>query len=219
MAMFIMLLDFSGNGTGHLTRGWAWFILKISGVKIEIEGLEKLESGKSYAFISNHASLLDIPAVLYALPVQLRFLVKKELFKIPIFGQAMLMAGHIRINRQKLESAIASLKAASVRLKKRGWSVLVFAEGTRSLTGEVGKFKKGGILLAISMKIPIIPLSISGSRKLAPKGDAMIKSGMIKIVIGEPIITEGINISDRNALLKRTRDEVLKNMDREDAYL
>ncbi len=95
--------------------------------------------------------------------------------------------------------------------------MIVFAEGTRSLDGGVGRFKKGGIILAISMGIPIVPISITGSRELAPKGDMMIKRGTIRLKVGNSIATEGRNISDRNELLQETRSEVIKNMAYESA--
>ena len=217
LAVTLALVDFSGNLIGRIARVWGWSIFKLSGISIEIAGLDKLERGKSYVFVSNHASLLDIPAVVYSLPFQLRFLVKKELYKIPVFGLGLRMAGHIRIDRGNLESAVESLKKASVRLKKQKASVLVFAEGTRSLDGGIGRVKKGGLILALSMGIPIVPISISGSRELAPKGDLMIKRGTIRLAVGNPISTEGKEISARNELLEETRNEVIKNMVYENA--
>jgi len=147
----------------------------------------------------------------------LRFLAKKELFKIPLFGPALLSAGHIKIDRGNLESAVKSLKEAAIVLKKRGYSALVFAEGTRSLNGEVGRFKKGGVILALSMGIPIVPVSISGSASLAAKGVYLVKSGKIKMTIGKPISTEGKDISARHQLVSTIRDEVIKNLVEEDA--
>lgn len=217
LALLSVIMDRTGNLAGHISRVWGWGVLKVAGVKVEIRGLKNLERGESYAFVANHASLLDIPAVVATLPFQLRFLAKKELFKIPLFGQAILAAGHIRIDRQNLESAVDSLKQASVRLKKNHSSVLIFAEGTRSLNGEVGKFKKGGIILAMKMAIPIVPVSISGSRKLAPKGGKKMKSGKIIITVDRPISTGVYDVSKRNVLVKATRDIVVKNMVPEDA--
>lgn len=217
LALLSVIVDRTGNMAGYITKAWGWGILKVAGVKVEIRGIEHLERGESYAFVANHASLLDIPAAVATLPFQLRFLAKKELFKIPLFGQATLAAGHIKIDRQNLESAVESLKQASVRLKKNRSSVWIFAEGTRSLNGEIGKFKKGGIILAVKMEIPIVPVSISGSRKLAPKGGKKMKSGKIIITVDKPISTEGYDVSNRNALVKATRDIVVKNMVPEDA--
>lgn len=217
ISLIMMLFDRRGKSVQFLMNKWAWFFLKLSGVKIEVNGLENLTQGESYIFISNHASLLDIPAVCLGLPFQLRFLAKKELFKIPVFGQALLSAGHIRIDRGNLESAVSSLKEGAIVLKERGYSALVFAEGTRSLNGKVGKFKKGGVILALSMGIPIVPLSISGSASLAPKGDFMVKSGIIKMTVGKPISTKGKDISDRKSLVTTIRDAVIKNLVEEDA--
>jgi len=217
ISMIIMLFDRQGKSVQFIMSKWAWFLLKLAGVKIEVNGLENLTPGESYIFISNHASLLDIPTVCLGLPFQLRFLAKKELFKIPLFGPALLSAGHIKIDRGNLESAVKSLKEAAIVLKKRGYSALVFAEGTRSLNGEVGRFKKGGVILALSMGIPIIPVSISGSASLAAKGVYMVKSGKIKMTIGKPISTEGKDISARHQLVSVVRDEVIKNLVEEDA--
>ena len=217
ISLIMMLFDRRGKSVQFLMNKWAWFFLKLSGVKIEVNGLENLTQGESYIFISNHASLLDIPAVCLGLPFQLRFLAKKELFKIPVFGQALLSAGHIRIDRGNLESAVGSLKEGAIVLKERGYSALVFAEGTRSLNGKVGKFKKGGVILALSMGIPIVPLSISGSASLAPKGDFMVKSGIIKMTVGKPISTKGKDISDRKSLVTTIRDAVITNLVEEDA--
>ena len=217
ISMIIMLFDRQGKSVQFIMSKWAWFLLKLAGVKIEVNGLENITQGESYIFISNHASLLDIPTVCLGLPFQLRFLAKKELFKIPLFGPALLSAGHIKIDRGNLESAVKSLKEAAIVLKKRGYSALVFAEGTRSLNGEVGRFKKGGVILALSMGIPIVPVSISGSASLAAKGVYMVKSGKIKMTIGKPISTEGKDISARHQLVSIVRDEVIKNLVQEDA--
>ena len=217
ISMIIMLFDRQGKSVQFIMSKWAWFLLKLAGVKIEVNGLENLTPGESYIFISNHASLLDIPTVCLGLPFQLRFLAKKELFKIPLFGPALLSAGHIKIDRGNLESAVKSLKEAAIVLKKRGYSALVFAEGTRSLNGEVGRFKKGGVILALSMGIPIVPVSISGSASLAAKGVYLVKSGKIKMTIGKPISTEGKDVSARHQLVSTVRDEVIKNLVEEDA--
>lgn len=215
-AMLALILDGSGTVADFMIRLWARIILMLAGAKVELRGIENIEKNKSYAFVSNHASLLDIPTAMTTLSYKLRFLAKKELFNIPLFGRAMLAAGHIKIDRQNLESAVKSINEASIRLKENHSSVLIFAEGTRSLTGEVGKFKKGGFILAIRMGIPIVPITISGSRKLWPKG-GLIKSGKIIITIGKPISTDGYDKSNRNALVQATRDVVVNNLVAEDA--
>ena len=121
--------------------------------------------------------------------------------------------GYIPIDRSKGQEAL--IKAGSYL--KKGSIIIIYPEGTRSLDGKVGKFKKGGVILALSMGISIVPISISGSALLAPKGEYMIKSGKIKMMIGKPISTEGKDISDRQYLVTAIRDEVIKNMAEEDA--
>ena len=182
------VIDDSENRVHRLGRLWARIIIRTSGVKIEVQGLGHIPVGKPVVFACNHASQFDIPIVYEVLPVQFRFVVKKELFKIPLFGFAMHHAGYIPIDRSGGKAALRSLQEAAERVKK-GASIIIFPEGTRSPNGRLRPFKTGGILIAVRAGCPIVPVAISGSHNVLPKGSLRIRPGRIKVTIGPPVQT------------------------------
>ncbi|PXF56231.1 MAG: 1-acyl-sn-glycerol-3-phosphate acyltransferase [Deltaproteobacteria bacterium] len=184
------IVDDSGNWIHRLGRLWSRIIIRTSGVKTEIQGHGHIPKGKPVIFACNHASQLDIPIVHEALPVQFRFVVKKELFKIPLFGFALHHAGYIPIDRSGGKAALRSVQKAAERLKK-GTPIVIFPEGTRSPDGRLMPFKVGGILIAIKAGCPIVPVAISGSHKVLPKGSIRVRPGRIKVIIGLPVQTVG----------------------------
>lgn len=184
------IVDDSGNWIHRLGRLWARIIIRTSGVKIEIQGHGHIPAGKPVIFACNHASQLDIPIVHEALPVQFRFVVKKELFKIPLFGFALHHAGYIPIDRSGGKAALRSLQEAAERVKK-GTPIVIFPEGTRSPDGRLMPFKVGGILIAIKAGCPIVPVAISGSHNVLPKGSIRVRPGRIKVTFGLPVQTVG----------------------------
>jgi 1-acyl-sn-glycerol-3-phosphate acyltransferase len=184
------LINASGNWIHRLGRLWAKIIIRTSGVKIEVQGHEHIPVGKPLVFACNHASQFDILIVLEALPVQFRFVVKKELFKIPLFGFALHHAGYIPIDRSGGKAALRSVQEAAERVKK-GTSIVIFPEGTRSPDGLLMPFKMGGILIAIKAGCPIVPVAISGSHKVLPKGSIRVHPGRIRITFGLPVQTVG----------------------------
>ncbi len=184
------IVDDSGNWIHRLGRLWAKIIIRTSGVKIEVQGHGHIPGGEPVIFACNHASQLDIPIVHEALPVQFRFVVKKELFKIPLFGFALHHAGYIPIDRSGGKAALRSLQEAAERVKK-GTPIVIFPEGTRSPDGRLMPFKVGGILIAIKAGCPIVPVAISGSHNVLPKGSIRVRSGRIKVTFGLPVQTVG----------------------------
>ena len=184
------IVDDSGNWIHRLGRLWARIIIRTSGVKIEVQGYGHIPGGKPVIFACNHASQLDIPIVHEVLPVQFRFVVKKELFKIPLFGFALHHAGYIPIDRSGGKAALRSVQEAAERLKK-GTPIVIFPEGTRSPDGRLMPFKVGGILIAIKAGCPIVPVAISGSHKVLPKGSIRVHPGRIKVTFGLPVQTVG----------------------------
>jgi len=139
-------------------------------------------------------------------------LAKKELFRIPIFGWAIYIAGHISLDRGKGKKAIVSLKKASEKIRKKKFSIVVYPEGTRSHDGEVKRFKKGAFRLAIESKLPVLPVSIIGSKRVMSKHSLRINKGEIKIIIGKPIITTDIEKDDIIKLIDMVRNEIIKNI-------
>ncbi len=178
----------SGTIPRKLEKLWMWFVVKSGGLKITTEGAENVPRNRAVVFASNHSSQLDIPVLYFALPVPFCFLVKKELFKIPLFGTTMRQMGHIPVDRSGGKAAMKSLKKAAESVKK-GTSVVVFPEGTRSPTGKLLEFKPGVIMIALFAESQVIPVAISGTHNALPKGKLLMKPAEIKVKIGTPIDT------------------------------
>lgn len=192
----------------RVIRIWASSIIRSSGTRLTVEGKERLDPRQPYVYISNHLSTFDIIATAYILPGTVRFIAKKELFRIPLFAQGMAAAGMIKIDRGNSEEARKTISEA-VRVVKNGVSIIVFPEGTRSRTGQIQNFKKGGFILALSGQIPIVPISISGSQYVNRKNSPILRPGRIKLKILEPIETEGMTMEDRNRLLQTVRQKII----------
>jgi len=190
--IFVILsltFDRSGNAIHSIGRLWSRILLFLSGVTVEIKGTENLLQDGPQILASNHQGAFDILALQAFIPMQFRWVAKKSLFKIPIVGWSMSLAGYIGIERERASSAYKSIEAAAERIKN-GTSVLIFPEGTRSATGELLPFKRGGFLLAVKSGVPVIPISITGTKDIMKKGSVLINPGRIKIVIGRPIQTK-----------------------------
>ncbi|MEW6528009.1 MAG: lysophospholipid acyltransferase family protein [Spirochaetota bacterium] len=180
------IFSVTGNLAFNISKIWAWTMLIVTGVRVHIKGREKIKEGMQYVIISNHQSQYDILALVTSLKMQFRWVIKKELLYIPLFGWALYAAKNVFIDRSNREKAIASINKAVNRLPQ-GVSILVFAEGTRSKDGSLQKFKKGGFTIAIERKMPILPVVVKGSRKILPKGSLIFHSGNIEVVVCNPI--------------------------------
>lgn len=192
-------------------RWWSRGIVRACGIDLEVQGLERLTPGQSYVLISNHLSNFDIWCTLATMPFDIRFVAKHELLRIPIFGQALAVSDHIVIDRQNPDAAIERINAAAARTPS-GIGILFYAEGTRSRDGRVHAFKKGGVSLALRTQMPIVPMSVSGTRKFLPRGCAVIRpGGRVRIVLDDPIPTAGLPYDAREALNERVRERVVAN--------
>jgi 1-acyl-sn-glycerol-3-phosphate acyltransferase len=184
--------------------------------KLKISGLENIDKNAIYVFVSNHSSQFDIPALQYGIPNRFSIIFKKELGKIPLFGWQLQTGPYIMIDRQNAEKAMKSMQKAKERMNKKKMSALLFAEGTRSKTGEVQAFKRGAFHLAAEVKFPVVPVSISGADKLLAKGKFKIKPGTIYIHFDKPIPTENIlSRKDELELMEKVRDIVIENIKKE----
>jgi 1-acyl-sn-glycerol-3-phosphate acyltransferase len=200
------------NNIHKVANLWAKILLLICNTKVEIIGVENILRGKPQVFMSNHQSDFDILIVLAHIPGQFRWLVKKELFQIPIFGAAMKSAGYIEIDRNYKERAMQSLDQAALRIRE-GKSIMVFPEGTRSRLGEIKTFKQGTFYLAIKSGVPIVPVSIIGSGEIMPKRSLKIKPGKIKLIIDKPIDVNIFTLENRQELITVVRNNIIKNYD------
>jgi len=204
LSSILGLIDPYSKASNWSIRSWSRIILWISGIKLTVEGLENVDATKPYIFLMNHIGMYDIPAAFIAIPQTGRFIAKKELFKIPILSTGMKLAGILKIDRGNSSEARKTLDKA-VETIKNGCSVIIFPEGTRSKTNEIQPFKKGGFIMAIQGKIPILPVVISGTQYIVPKGSGLVKTGKIKIKLMPEISTHSYTYAKRNELLKEVR--------------
>jgi 1-acyl-sn-glycerol-3-phosphate acyltransferase len=198
------LFDRTGDVVLKLGRIWSRCVLATAGVRLRVKTHGSLDPKQPYVVMANHLSSVDIWAVFLAVPVPLRFIAKKQLGQIPLFGWAMRAGRFIFIDRQNAAAARRSIDEASRRISK-GCSVVIFPEGTRSRDGRLGAFKKGGFHLAINSGAQIVPVAIRGSREVMPSGQLLINPGTVELEIGEPIPTAGLGTADREALLEKVR--------------
>ncbi|WP_051184967.1 lysophospholipid acyltransferase family protein [Desulfatiglans anilini] len=169
-----------------VARPWGKSILWGCGVKVRVVGAEGVDGSKPRIYMSNHQSFFDIFALLAYLPVNFKFIMKQELMRIPLFGFAVRRAGYIGIVRDDPRKAVESMNKAAQRIRD-GASVLIFPEGTRSIDGSLQGFKRGGFNLAVKSGCDIVPIGISGSHAIVPKGSLRVNRGTIEMRIGAPI--------------------------------
>ena len=186
------------------SKTWANKLLKIAGIEVEVNKNE-LDTSKSYVIVSNHSSYLDIPILIATLDVPFVIMYKKELEKIPIFGKGLELSPFISIIRTSPRDAIKSLDKA-IDLLNSGISVLIFPEGTRTLNGELGIFKKGATRIAYKSNKAILPVKIIGSYKLMPKNSSMLNKGKVKIEIKPAIPFEEYKDIPENDLLIKLKE-------------
>jgi 1-acyl-sn-glycerol-3-phosphate acyltransferase len=194
-------------------RYWGKFICALSGVKVTIEGVENLAPDRIYIFAANHQSQFDILTLQGYLAFNFRWLAKKELFRVPIWGAAMKRAGYIPVDRSRGRQALKSLDEAARRIAD-GTSVIIFPEGTRSPDGKLQPFKAGGMVLAIKSGVEIVPVAISGTYEILPKGRLMLQPGNVLIRIGMPMPTDAYRTNQKHELALRLQQEVAGLLDR-----
>jgi 1-acyl-sn-glycerol-3-phosphate acyltransferase len=199
------LVDRKGNIAHQCARAWARLILATTGVRVTVEGVETLDPHRSYVFAANHQSIYDIPIVFASLPFQLRIVAKQSLGRIPFMGWHLYLAGHLLVDRRNPGADIVRKMA---RLVREGSSLIVFPEGTRSVDGQLGRFKKGSFLVALGANLPIVPITIEGSRHIMQKGRLMVRRGPVRVTVHEPIPTEGVRRDEVPALADRVRTVV-----------
>lgn len=197
-----------------IRRLWALSLLKPHCVKIDIEGpgAKLLPDPKGMVIVSNHQSALDILIHLASFHKNVAFFAKKELLRVPLFGWAAWLVGTVYIDRSKGIRNRESLGVLEKTLRNGG-SVLIYPEGTRSKNAELLPFKRGAFVTAITLGRPLLPVCVIDSWKLMPKKAASIRSGRVRMYVGEPVPTEGLTQEDRFELAERLRNEISKHLD------
>lgn len=190
----LMAVPFDREGKYFRLSPWLWSkcILWTFGIKVAVRGYEYVDARKSYVFVSNHASMFDIPTVVVALQGNVNIVFKKELTRVPIWGWALRYGHFIMIDRSNPRDAIASIERA-VKSIREGHSVILFPEGTRTRDGKMQPFKRGAFLLAVKAGVPVVPVTINNTFGILPKGSLKVKPTDISVILGKPILTEGLN--------------------------
>jgi 1-acyl-sn-glycerol-3-phosphate acyltransferase len=184
-------------------RMWSRLILRTTGVEVDIAGLERLVPGRTYVFVANHQSIYDIPILFWSLPFQLRIIAKESLGRFPFLGWHLRRTGHMLVNRARPDrSAIFAWASA---LTSNGLSLIVFPEGTRSPDGRIARFKGGSFYLALEAGLPIVPLSVVGTRHVMLKGRLATYPGRVRLVVHDPIDTSALAGTDPKAFGERVR--------------
>ena len=203
------LLGFQRFAFSMAPRAWCPGLFWACGVKLDVRGVDNVDWSRPHVVVVNHQSMIDIPALQLGLPTALRFITKKELMAVPFLGHFMRSVGMIAIDRGNTTEGIQQLKEQAKRMSTDIASVLAFAEGTRSRTGEIKPFRKGAFMLAIEAGVPVVPVSIEGARRVLPPDGFKVRPGVIRIDVGAPIATTGMTAADREALMKRAHADVV----------
>jgi 1-acyl-sn-glycerol-3-phosphate acyltransferase len=191
------LFQSSGRFAHWCARSWSRLILATTSVHVDVSGLERLESDRAYVFVANHQSIYDIPIVFWSLPYQIRIIAKESLGRFPFLGWHLRRTGHILVDRRHPNRAAIFGRAS--KLMKDGLSLIVFPEGTRSRDGRVAPFKGGSFYLALEAELPVVPISIVGSRHVMLKGRLATYPGRVKLIVHAPIDTTGLAGGDPRA--------------------
>ena len=189
ISLLSTLVDRTGNFAHRCARTWARWILATTGVRVKVSGLQHLEPGRSYVFAANHQSIYDIPILFATIPSQLRIVAKQSLGRIPFMGWHLHRAGHLLVDRRNPGPDIVQKMR---RLVSESSSLIVFPEGTRSVDGGIGRFKKGSFLVAADARLPVVPVTISGSRHVMKKGRLMVRPGEVELTVHAPIPTADV---------------------------
>lgn len=189
-------------------RAWSAWIMGASGLPLRVEGREHIPPDRPEIFVANHQSWFDVLALAIAVPKRARFVAKKELARVPIFGAAWKAAGHVSIDRENRASAIESLDRAGRLLRQDNSSVMIFAEGTRSPDGRLQPFKKGAFMLALHARVDIIPAAVLGSNEALPKGAWRIRKRPVVVRFGEPIAIGPYDETNREQLMALAYERV-----------
>jgi 1-acyl-sn-glycerol-3-phosphate acyltransferase len=202
------LFDRSGRAAHACARRWSRLILIVSGTRVRVRGT--LPPPGAYVYAANHQSVYDIPILFWSISRQLRIVAKASLGRIPFLGWHLRLAGHLLVDRDKPGAGI--LKRMQ-RLVAEHASLMVFPEGTRSADGRIGRFKGGVFLLAIENGLPIVPVTVHGSRDVMLKGRLMVKPGEVTVTIHPPISTKGLTREDARALAGRVKETVATTLE------
>ena len=193
---------------------WAMGLGRIVlGIKLDVEGLDRFGRQDTYVFMANHLSFLDGPVLYYVIPRFPRVIIKKSIFRVPVLGQGMNFVGFVPVDRKRIRGGKASIDRASRLMRERGYSFLIFPEGTRSRNGRIQPFRRGGFFLALAAGAPIVPVSINGTFDLMPKGHFIARRGATRVAFHPPIPVDGYNRGNMGGLMTAVKTAIESGLD------
>lgn len=210
LSVLARAVDSSCKLSNRVSRQWGRMLCVLNGVKVEVEGLEHVKQDQAQIFIANHQGYFDIFALSGYLPAEIRWVAKSSLFLIPFVGWSMYAAGYIPVDRSDRKKSYHAFLMTIEKLKA-GCSIVIFPEGTRSVDGTIGPFKKGGPLLSIRSGAPLVPVTLLGTGNIIRKGSAIIRPGKIQIIISPPIPSQTVMDEKEDKMLKQLRDTICRN--------
>ena len=215
LSLAVSFFDPEGRRQHWCASAWSRMIARTAGARVRVHGAEHVRPGASYVFLSTHQSYMDIPAMLGYLPAQLRIAAKREVFLIPFLGWHMRRAGHISINRGSTTEAVESLRRAASEVRP-GVSVFLFPEGTRTRDGALQPFKKGGFKFALAAGLPVIPVTIIGTRQVLPRDSIIFRPGPVEMYLDAPLPTAGLSDEYLPALMCAVREAMASHFETRD---
>ena len=212
------VVDRHGYFAHGCARLWSKLILATTGVRVTVEGLDRITPGTTYVFVSNHQSIYDIPVIFATLPYQLRIIAKASLSRFPVLGWHLKRGGHLFVDRQHPDRA--GILRRWRALVSEGLSLIIFAEGTRSWDGRVARFKGGSFLLAMQAGLPVVPLAVINTRAVMPKGRLRTEPAAVRLIVHDPIVLSAggdPSAADAKALADRVHAIVAAAVDQHQA--
>jgi len=212
-SMIVVLFDRSGRSYHRVMRRWSRILLWLFGIKTSVKGTENIPKGANHIYLANHSSYLDIIVLGITIPDDMRFVFKRELTKIPIFGWGLARGPYILIDRTDARNAMASIEQAARQIGD-GASVVLFPEGTRTPDGKLGPFKRGGFLLAMKSGVPMLPVAIRGTYQLLSRHDKKVRPGRVEVIIGTPIEEKpDATRAEEQAIQAEAREQLLRMLE------
>lgn len=213
LAIIVSRRDPTGPRIQRIIDMWSRAWLAAAGVDLRVEGIENVDPQRSYVVVANHSSALDIMACFLAVPLPIRFLAKKELFRIPLLAPAMRAIGIVEVDRQARTAVLEQINRQAKDLVATGRSVIIYPEGTRSRDGTLERFKKGAFTMAVRSGLPVLPVTIHGSYQSWPPGWKLVRGGSVTVVIDPPIETEGLTVAETGQVRDRAHAIIAKQLE------
>lgn len=212
IVILIALFNDTSPWIDRVIRFWSRVWLFVSGTRLEVEGASNIDPSQSYVVVANHISTLDIMTCFLAVRLPIRYLAKKELFRVPILAQGMRAVGVIEVDRSARSAVHSQVNKQAQELIEKNRSLIIYPEGTRPRNGVMEPFKKGAFTMAIANQLPVLPVSIHGTHEAMPPGTPWVRGGQVRAIVDPPIPTAGLDSSDTTALRDRVYELISKRV-------